>query len=534
MICANCGKEIADGSKFCGFCGNAVPVVAAPVAEQPAVEAAPVAEQPVVEAAPVAEQPAAVPMQGQPAPVQPTVMPMQGQSVPVQGQPMPMQGQPMPMQGQPAPVPGAVPPPVQPKKKKGKTGLVVCIIVLLVVLAAGGAGVFLWMNRPANKIEAAFAEGDLDRAIELFEGVKGKKDIEAVQAQAMDYAVQMTNEYMDETMDYDTAIDTLRQLYDSILEDDLEVEDMIDQIERVQISRNTFELAETYKESGDYLAAIDEYELVIDEDAHYYDLAQEAMAECEENYCQEALEEAQDFMDEGSYAQAKTVLEDALYYFYNDELSAKLDEVETAIAEEEVAAIAAVTGTWSLQVDMGAYLAQEMGDDFADFESSFFITLYLDLNSDSSYRMYINETELGESLDLFLDDFITYTMNMMYQMFEEQGISKKDADKLVEDVYGASMEDYIREMIESELDYAEMASDLETTGYYTLDGNKIYWDSTGVDYDYFTVSGDTLTFEAADGNTDEIFPGMQYPFSMTRVQENAEPEALEDTGELAE
>lgn len=56
-FCTNCGKEIIEDSKFCAFCGTAVPVVeTAPVVEEPIVEApqaetsyTPVAEEPQVE-----------------------------------------------------------------------------------------------------------------------------------------------------------------------------------------------------------------------------------------------------------------------------------------------------------------------------------------------------------------------------------------------------------------------------------------------------------------------------------------------------
>jgi len=68
MFCPHCGKEIADGSVFCGACGSSITLQEAPV--QPAQEAAPV--QPAQEAAPV--QPAQ-----ETAPVQPAQ-----EAVPVQ------------------------------------------------------------------------------------------------------------------------------------------------------------------------------------------------------------------------------------------------------------------------------------------------------------------------------------------------------------------------------------------------------------------------------------------------------------------
>ncbi|MDE5679463.1 MAG: zinc ribbon domain-containing protein, partial [Lachnospiraceae bacterium] len=58
MFCPNCGKQISDNSKFCGYCGAVITPPAMPVAEQPVTE--PVAAP--VEAAPVTEQPVTEPI----------------------------------------------------------------------------------------------------------------------------------------------------------------------------------------------------------------------------------------------------------------------------------------------------------------------------------------------------------------------------------------------------------------------------------------------------------------------------------------
>lgn len=59
-FCTNCGKEIIEDSKFCAFCGTAVPVAEEPVIEAPVVEV-PAVEAPQLETpyAPVQEEPVA-------------------------------------------------------------------------------------------------------------------------------------------------------------------------------------------------------------------------------------------------------------------------------------------------------------------------------------------------------------------------------------------------------------------------------------------------------------------------------------------
>ena len=190
MFCKNCGKEIADGSKFCTQCGYRtesapdVPGVpaeqpAAPVVEQPVVQevpvtpVAPVVEQPVVQevpvtpVAPVVEQPIVQEVPVTPvAPVveQPivqedgatTVLSMENMSVPpvapVQ-QPV-MQAAPVPPV---APVPAA--PVAQDKPKKKKTGKIVLASVGAVVIAVALLIVFN-LSALANFAKKTFSSPD--------------------------------------------------------------------------------------------------------------------------------------------------------------------------------------------------------------------------------------------------------------------------------------------------------------------------------------------------------------------------------------
>ena len=199
MFCKNCGKEIADGSKFCTQCGyrlDVTPDVPGVPAEQPAAPVAPVAEQPVVQevpvtpVAPVAEQPVV-----QEAPVTP-VAPMAEQSVvqevpvtpvaPVAEQPVvqeapvtpvaPVAEQPVvqevpvtpvaPVQqpvAQAAPVPPVAPVPAAPvaqeKPKKKKTGKIVLAIVGAVVIAVALLIVFN-LSALANFAKKTFSSPD--------------------------------------------------------------------------------------------------------------------------------------------------------------------------------------------------------------------------------------------------------------------------------------------------------------------------------------------------------------------------------------
>ena len=155
-ICTNCGNELKEGAKFCGFCGTkAEPVAEAPVQPvyaPPQQPAAPVYAQPSQPNTYTPEQPVQ-PMNFTPAGVQqaqPVNAAPQGGYAPPQ-QPVPQSGYtPQPAYA-PAPAPaypGYAPGP-QPKKKKtglivgliaGGAAVVIAAVVLLIIFIKPGGG----------------------------------------------------------------------------------------------------------------------------------------------------------------------------------------------------------------------------------------------------------------------------------------------------------------------------------------------------------------------------------------------------------
>lgn len=180
-----------------------------------------------------------------------------------------------------------------------------------------------------------------------------------------------------------------------------------------------------------------------------------------------------------------------------------------------------LVGTWSMSCDLSEMMSEQMGSEFADFSSSFVITLKFAFNEDGTFKMFVDEEELGGTLDTWMDDFIAYAVDMTYDMFEEQGIDKETADGLIQEQYGTTMEEALRQEMEGSIDASELAASVEVDGVYEVKGNKLYM-SEGTEinkneYDLFKISGDTLTLELADGvEAEEIIPGMSYPLSLTR------------------
>ncbi|MBQ2101685.1 MAG: zinc ribbon domain-containing protein, partial [Lachnospiraceae bacterium] len=139
MFCSNCGKEIPDGAKFCGFCGT--PTEAAEPAKEEVKAPEPVVETPAVPAAeapatPVAEAPAAPAAEAPVAPV------AEAPATPVA----------------PAPAPAYSPIPEEPKAKKGKGGKIIGIALAIVAVLAVAIGcTFIFAkDKVSNTIHKSF------------------------------------------------------------------------------------------------------------------------------------------------------------------------------------------------------------------------------------------------------------------------------------------------------------------------------------------------------------------------------------------
>ena len=95
----------------------------------------------------------------------------------------------------------------------------------------------------------------------------------------------------------------------------------------------------------------------------------------------------------------------------------------------------ALYGTWSMEVDLSEELNKQMGDDFAGFDGKLVIKLKFDFNEDGSFKMYADGEALKESFETWLDSFATFSLDVMYAQFEQMGLSKEDADELVQSQY---------------------------------------------------------------------------------------------------
>lgn len=179
-----------------------------------------------------------------------------------------------------------------------------------------------------------------------------------------------------------------------------------------------------------------------------------------------------------------------------------------------------IVGTWKLDYDMSEQMAEEMGDDYADFDGKLEITLKFDFTKDGEYKMYADDS-FKDNFNAWLSDVCVYSVDMMYTTYEEMGMTRDDVDTLFRDEMGMSLSEYFEAALAEALDVEAMMDEMVTEGDYKVDGDKLFLSDEDGEfddnaYDICTISGDTLKIESPDGDEDEILPGLSYPLSFER------------------
>ena len=175
-------------------------------------------------------------------------------------------------------------------------------------------------------------------------------------------------------------------------------------------------------------------------------------------------------------------------------------------------------GTWETTVDCSSAIEEEMEGEYEDFHQSFEIRMLLEFKEDGTYSMYADEEAAKETFENWINTFVSYSVEVLYDEFEESGMSREDVDTVIQEQYGCSMEEYMLDEIHSELDLDDYVSDMKSDGVFKAKGDKLYLDEDG--YDIFKVENDTLTIDIPEGaeiEESEMIEGIDYPLVFTKV-----------------
>lgn len=151
-----------------------------------------------------------------------------------------------------------------------------------------------------------------------------------------------------------------------------------------------------------------------------------------------------------------------------------------------------IVGKWQAEIDMSSMMDELLSGSGVTFDTSFAkLTLETEYKADGTAESSVTT----ESLESFVDGYIDATIKML----EDMGMSYEDAfgNTTKEEVRKTAIEEFSKQMPEGD------------TGYYKLDGNKLY---SGKDkeeleenvkdgnYTEIKLEGNTMTFVSVSGD----------------------------------
>ena len=166
-------------------------------------------------------------------------------------------------------------------------------------------------------------------------------------------------------------------------------------------------------------------------------------------------------------------------------------------------------GKWACTMQL---TGEMMG--IADFPGTLDCNLVLNFSNDGNLTFSF---EIANE-EAFMESMIAYTVDVMYKEFEAQGIDQATADAAMEETYGMTTEEYVRQQLGA-MDFNAMFesifAELDLGGVYYVEGNQLYvgdnWNSELASSDYI-LEGDTLSIPDLDEE-------MGTDTTMTRVTE---------------
>lgn len=185
------------------------------------------------------------------------------------------------------------------------------------------------------------------------------------------------------------------------------------------------------------------------------------------------------------------------------------DDEEEKLSDEEM-----IVGEWLCRFDLGEVmnemLAEEIDDTSLAVDSELYMNLSLEFEDDkATLRMELDEDSLEDYMKALCDAMVDY----MFEMAEEQGMSKEDFEQGIQAAYGMSVDKYIEDMMGElmESSFDEMSYESESW-YYKVDDKKgriymaEYEDDLADSEEYmeYTIKGEKMTIEKLVDETGEM------------------------------
>lgn len=169
-----------------------------------------------------------------------------------------------------------------------------------------------------------------------------------------------------------------------------------------------------------------------------------------------------------------------------------------------------VLGAWVWEINMTDLLEESLGSlDLEDLpDKEMIIYAIFEFSDNGILTLSFDKEASAATVEAYMDDLVEIMVDYMYGIAESSGMTRDQFDELCESQYGSPAEEYIRSMVDDNIDTQDFMDDLsgKESMYYKVDGNKIYLadlkeELAGSDsYIEFTVSGSNMTFSSISGD----------------------------------
>lgn len=210
---------------------------------------------------------------------------------------------------------------------KRKNTIIIGITSLLVLILLS-VSIFIFTN-PVTKFRTALKGNDIETATHIYyNGKNNEKDKTKMINLVKDYALDIEKNFKDEKLPYGDAINKLDGLKEINIYQ-YEVKEARANIDKLNNSKVSFSKAEEYLKKNDYINALKEYGLVIEEDKNYKS-AQNAISKNKEKYKSEVLNKVDKFAEQNEYNESIQLLNIASTILTNDnDITSKLEVSKT-------------------------------------------------------------------------------------------------------------------------------------------------------------------------------------------------------------
>lgn len=220
--------------------------------------------------------------------------------------------------------------PVQNTGKKPVNVKVIIIAAAAVIAVAGTSVGIAVYNKPENKLERALAKDNYSLACDIYYQYSSDGSFKTVAKHTFkNYSENIVTRLAEGEITSDEVHDIIVGM-DGVFD----FSDVSEDVEALTLSKEAFAEAEKLKSDEDYVAAIEKYENVSEDDTENYDKVQEMISECKELYSSKVIADADEIVSKAEkvddYKKALKLLDDAKDTGYiNDLAEAKISEIET-------------------------------------------------------------------------------------------------------------------------------------------------------------------------------------------------------------